>query len=474
MEALNIDWSKVDSLNGTQVKKLLSLLEPRSLKYSPHVPTPKQQVFMNLTCREGFFGGAAGGGKSDALLMDALQYSDVKGYAAIIFRRSFADLVKPGALIDRAKDWLMPFVYKNEVVWREKDRKFEFVEHFGRHTDVISILQFGYLETENDKYNYQGGEYQYAGFDELVHMSESNYRYIFSRLRRLKNVDIPIKVRGASNPPDDDQGTWVYDRFVNPKTKLPNVIFIPAGMDDNPHLDAAEYEQMLNELDPVTRARLKDGNWTIIRKGNMFKRDWFEVVEELPANRRIVRFWDMAATDAEKAKARRKNAEPDWTVGAKISEYKGIFYIEDFERHRKAPGASQEIQQNIALSDGKRVKIRMEQEPGSSGVITVDHYKKNVFPNYNFNGVRSTGSKIDRANPVSAKASKGLVKIYRNCRNIEEFFGEAESFPGGVHDDMVDGVSGAMADLMTTTPVEGQIPTIVGETTSYWDESSYS
>ena len=94
---IDIDFSQINNLTNTQVKEMLELLAPRSLKYSPHMPTPKQQVFMNLTIREAFFGGAAGGGKSDALLMDALQYVDVKGYSAIIFRKSFTDLIKPGA-----------------------------------------------------------------------------------------------------------------------------------------------------------------------------------------------------------------------------------------------------------------------------------------------------------------------------------------------------------------------------------------
>lgn len=425
---------------------------------------------MNLTEREAFFGGAAGGGKSDALLMDALQYSDVKGYAGIIFRKTFADLVKPGALIDRAKGWLLKH---DNVVWRDKDRKFEFIERYGRHTDIVSILQFGYLENEGDKYNYQGGEYQYAGFDELVHMSETNYRYIFSRMRRLKGVNIPIKIRGASNPPDDDQGTWVYNRFVNEETKEKNVIFVPAGMDDNPHLDADEYRSMLDELDPVTRARLRDGLWTITRKGNMFKRDWFEVIDVPPANRKTVRFWDMAATDIEKAKKRRKNADPDYTVGAKVSMHRGIYYIEDIYRVRKAPAETQQEQKATAELDGKKVKIRMEQEPGSSGVITIQHYKDNVFPGYQFKGVRSSGSKVDRANPFSALAERGSVKIVRGCRHIEEFFNEAESFPGGSHDDIVDAISGAIAELMQTPSTVGQVPIIIGDHTSYWDEASY-
>lgn len=462
---MNIDWTKIDNLSGPQIRAMLAKLQPKLNKYIPHEPTPKQAVFMTLTCKEAFFGGAAGGGKSDALLMDALQNVDQKGYAAIIFRKSYADLIKPGALIDRSKEWLFQFP---EVRWMDKEKKFEWREKYGPHTDIISILQFGYLENENDKYNYQGGEYQYAGFDELTHFSETNYRYLFSRLRRLKGSSIPIKIRGASNPPDDDQGTWVYNRFVNKETRDKKAIFIPAGMDDNPHLDKESYEDMLNELDPVTRARLRDGDWTVIRKGNMFKRDWFPVVESAPAYRRRCRFWDMAASEQTK-----RNKEPDYTVGALVSEDKGIFYIEDIVRVRKTTKQTEELQYTCARQDGYSTMVREEQEPGSSGVSVIDNKLRIIFKGYDYRGIRSTGSKADRASPMSAAAERGHICIVKGCRNVDDFFNEAESFPGGIHDDMVDAVSGAFNQLsqlpMAVPPVE-----IMGHQGSYWapDEDS--
>ena len=72
----------------------------------PHEPTPKQAEFLLMPDLEVLFGGSAGGGKSDALLMAALQYVDVPGYAAILFRRTYTDLSLPGALMDRAHEWL--------------------------------------------------------------------------------------------------------------------------------------------------------------------------------------------------------------------------------------------------------------------------------------------------------------------------------------------------------------------------------
>lgn len=441
------------------------MLAPKSLKYSPHTPTPKQQVFMNLDCKEAFFGGAAGGGKSDALLMDALQYVDCKGFAGIIFRKNFADLVKPGALIDRAKEWLAPF---DNVVWREKERKFEFVEKYGRKTDIISILQFGYLETENDRYNYQGGEYQYAGFDELVHMSEANYKYIFSRLRRLKGTSIPIKIRGASNPPDDGQGQWVYHRFVNEKTKVPHTIFIPAGMDDNPHLDAEEYSKMLDELDPVTRARLKDGVWTIARKGNMYKRDWFRPIQnyDIPSYRKRIRYWDLAATELTPSQ-RRKKENPDFTVGFLLSECNGMRIIEDIVHFRGRPKEVEEMVVKTAKQDGFGTMIRMEEEPGSSGKMNTNNFAR-LLRGYNFKGVRALTDKVTRAMPSSAAAERGDVAYLVECRNIVDFFDEIESFPGAPHDDFVDGFSGAFNELASAPITDGLPVDTYDRETSYW------
>lgn len=440
----SLDLSQMKQSDLTNLQRLLT---PKMNKYIPHVPTPKQSAFLLLNCKEAFYGGAAGGGKSDALLMGGLQYVDVKGYAGIIFRKTYADLTKPGALIDRAKEWL--FNFPEECRWNEKDKKFEFFVKYGPHKENISVLQFGYLENSNDKFNYQGGEYQFIGFDELTHIDIASYKYMFSRLRRLKGVPVPLRVRGASNPPEDDGGIWVKKRFIDEGPEKGR-IFIPAGMNDNPYLDVAEYEQSLEELDPVTRARLRDGNWSIVAKGNMFKRNWFQEVDVLPVYRKKVRWWDMASTDEERAKKKNRSGEADYTAGVLLSESNGIFYIEDIIRVRKSPADTEQLQKITAKTDGFMVTIREEQEPGSSGVAVVDNKGRTVFLGYAYKGIRSSGSKAQRAAAVSAAAERGQIKIAKGCRNLEDFFNEAESFPGGLHDDMVDALSGAFSELCGT------------------------
>lgn len=138
-------------LSGTDAASLQKLLTPRLTKYVPFDPTPKQRAFllMNQT-KEILYGGAAGGGKSVAQLMAALQFVDIPGYSAILFRKTYADLSLPGALIDMSKQWLMPFVESKEVKWFEKDKRYTFPSG--------ASLNFGYLESANDCFRYQGAE----------------------------------------------------------------------------------------------------------------------------------------------------------------------------------------------------------------------------------------------------------------------------------------------------------------------------
>jgi predicted phage terminase large subunit-like protein len=120
-------------------------------------------------------------------------------------------------------------------------------------------------------------------------------------------------------------------------------------------------------------------------------------------------------------------------------------------RLRGTPGANEQLVKQTAQLDGKSVTIRMEQEPGSSGVKTIDDYARRVLMGWDFKGVPSTGSKEVRANPVASQAEAGNIMLVRGPW-INEFLDDANLFPQGAHDDQIDALSGALADLSEGIP----------------------
>ena len=399
-----------------------------TLPYSPHTPTRKQLAFLLLPHQEAMYGGAAGGGKSDALLMAALQYADVPGYASLLFRRTYQDLALPGALMDRAKEWLRP----TDAKWDDINKTWHFPSG--------ASLTFGYLEHEDDRFRYQSAEFQMIGFDELTQFSESQYRYLFSRLRRLVGSPIPLRMRVASNPGGVGHD-WVKRRFID-EGRAYGRVFIPANLDDNPFLDHLSYIKSMDELDPITRQQLLHGDWTARHGGSTFRREWFGVVDTVPADCVKVRYWDLAATEP------KRGADPDWTAGVMMGKgANNALYILDVRRLRGSPQVVEHLIRQTAEMDGRYIPIRIEEEPGASGKSMIDYYMRQVLMGWNFQGVRTTGDKVVRANPVSSQAEAGNVKILHGGWN-GAFLDEMEAFPQGGHDDQVDAVSGAFEYLV--------------------------
>jgi len=303
-------------------------------------------------------------------------------------------------------------------------------------------LQFGYLETEADKYRYQGAEFDFIGFDELTQFTESQYTYLFSRLRRRADSNIPLRMWSASNPGGVGHN-WVKQRFIVEGTKYRRV-FVPAFLSDNPYLDKESYIQNLMRLDLTTRKQLLEGSWEAAI-GTMFHRDWFQIIPKAksPMNLRKIRVWDLAATEPEKGK------DPDWTAGALMGMWQGQYYIYHLEHFRGSPKSVEDRIQATARADGRDVEIWMEEEGGSSGKITTDHYAREVLLGFTYRAQRSTGSKENRANPFSAAAERKNVFLVEGDW-INAFLDEAEVFPEGDHDDQVDVCSRGVVILNST------------------------
>lgn len=419
----------------TDWNKVLDYLQPKESPYCPEEASITQKVFLRTYAIEALFGGAAGGGKSSALLMSALQYVDVPGYSAILFRKTFADLSLPGALMDRAKDWLNP---QEEIHWNANSYVFTFPSG--------ARLSFGYLNNTNDYLRYKGAEFQFIGMDEVTEIRESDYRYMFSRLRRPASgplSQVPLRMRSASNPAPN----WVRQRFIV-EGKETGRIFVPSKLTDNPGIDAESYRQALSALDPIERRRLESGDWWATTLGTMFSRESFAVIDsyevpEVTSNARVVRFWDLAATEPSFS-----NPDPDWTVGTLMLIDQGICYVLDIRKARVKGEKVEALIAQTAEEDGRGVAIRMEQEPGSSGKALVDQYARYVLPGYDFMGIRSTGDKVTRARPFAAAVANGNVRLVRGSW-LSDFMDEASSFPEACnHDDQVDATVGAFTHLM--------------------------
>jgi predicted phage terminase large subunit-like protein len=435
------------------VEALFDLVGPLRLRYCPLAPSPRQEAFLLLRDKEVFFGGAAGGGKSVALLMSALQYCDVPGYHALLLRPSLTELQLPGGLIDLSQDWLAG----SRAQWNGDTKSWRFPGPGRRSGADGASLGFGYLTDNNDLARYAGTSYSYLGFDELTRLAEPHYRRMFRVLRQPDRntgppaaadgttlTDVPVRIRAASNPGGPGHN-WVKTRFVDPPSRHRNAIFLPSRLADNQHLNQADYIATLAELPTAERERLLNGNWQIPDDGELFQRHWFEIIEphQLPDHTRAVRYWDLAGTEPSTA-----NRDPDYTVGLRLDLHtkSGNYYITDIVRARKAPGAIEQLVAETARRDGRHVAIRIEQEPGAAGKALADRYHRHVLRGYNASSRRETGAKDIRARPVAAAAENGLIKIIRN-HNTNEFLDELTAFPHAPHDDCVDALSGAHTHL---------------------------
>lgn len=421
-------------------------LWPRLTTYIPVRPTPKQAAFLLLPHLEALYGGAAGGGKSVGLLGGALQYVDVPGYSAMIVRKTYKSLEQPGGLLEVATQWLGP----TDAVWRESLDTWRFPSG--------ATLTFRHLQ---DELGLQGAEYQYIGVDELTELDEGLYRFMFSRLRAKRGSSVPLRMRATATPYGPG-AEWVYRRFVE-GGPTPDRAFIRSLPNDNPYLDHEDYDRMLAQLPEIVRQQLRDGRWDLRPEGGLFHREWFDGrwidAARLPGDLRLCRYWDLAATELGPGK------DPDYTVGVLLGrDPDGICYVMDVVRARRTPLKVQQMIASTAAADRDRAHhrgwplpaIRMEQEPGASGVSLIDTYLREILSEYDFAGVRTNESKESRARPVSVRAEQGQVFLTLGSWN-GTFLDELCAFPQGGHDDQVDALSGAYAFLAVGEPRRARV-----------------
>ena len=217
-----------------------------------------QEDFLAAAETDVLYGGAAGGGKSYAMLVDPLRYAHRAAHRGLIIRRSMPELRE---LIDKSRE-LYPKAFPG-CKYKEVEKLWNFPSG--------AKIEFGFLERDADVYRYQGQAYSWIGFDEITHLpTEFSWNYLASRLRTT-DADIIPYMRCTANP-GGVGATWVKKRYIDPQTPDTSFEgadgltrkFIPARLQDNPYLARdGRYEKMLQALPPTQRQQLLEGNWDV-------------------------------------------------------------------------------------------------------------------------------------------------------------------------------------------------------------------
>jgi predicted phage terminase large subunit-like protein len=456
-------------------RTVVEMLSSLGATFSP-LPGP-QTEFLRTPADICIYGGAAGGGKTVGLILEPLRYvSQVPGFTAVFFRRTTPEITNPGGLWDESLNFYprfsgIPHHRAQEWRWPRGGK-----------------IKFSHLQLDSTVYHWQGAQIALICFDELTHFTAHQFYYLLSRNR--STCGVRPYIRATCNP---DADSWVADFlawWIDQDTGLPiperagvlryfirvaektvwadqpeelmhqmtrrqdlspgadplrpiSVTFIPAKVSDNPALLRVnpEYLTWLLSLPLLERERLLGGNWKIRpAAGLYFKREWCAVVDQVPADLEVVRYWDLAATEKTELN------DPDWTVGVKLGrDDKRGYWLLNVVRARANPGDVERLLLETAVRDGRRVRIGFGQDPGQAGKSQALHVVR-ALSGFTVTPAPESGDKLTRFGPFSSQCSAGNVKILRGPWN-EDLFRVLEGFPDLAHDDEADACSGALEML---------------------------
>ena len=449
-------------------------------------PGPQEQ-FLSTKADIAVYGGAAGGGKTWALLLEPVRHIHNPQFGGVIFRRESTQITNEGGLWDESHK-IFPLFGGSP----SESRLYWDFPHPNDPNKRGARLKMAHLQHEKNMLNYQGAQIAYTGWDELTHFTEKQFWYLLSRARSMSGVK-PY-TRATCNP---DAGSWVK-KFLAPwvdknypmkaeggevlwllrregeymwwrdypharqndkidgltlrkakkkyANRLKTVTFVPSSIYDNKKLLEVDpaYLGNLENQDVVERRRLLHGDWDIQEGDRFFEREWFEVVPdiEIPYDDLIsyVRYWDLAATE------RKKNPKACYTAGVLMAQHRRTrdVFILDVKREQFSPANVRELIRNTAHRDGRDVEIYIEQEPGATGVDVIDAYKR-LLLGFLVHGDRPSGDKETRAQPLAHSAKDGIIKV-RKGRWMYAFLDEIEVYPLGFKD-QTDAAAGAFARI---------------------------
>jgi len=453
-----------------------------------------QTAFLSTSADIAIYGGAAGGGKSFALLLEPLRHVAKSDFGGVIFRRDRQQITNEGALWDEAGKMYPLF----QAAVNKSDLFYTF--------ESGATIGFAGLQYEEDVSKWQGSQIAYLGFDELTHFTAKQFFYMLSRNRSMSAVR--SYVRATCNP---DADSWVADFigwWIDQDTGFPiteragvvrwmvrnnernywfddqesaedyakesfpdlvdkvgvsefakSVTFIPADLFDNPALLRRDpgYLSNLLALGLIDRERLLKGNWKIrATAGKVYSRDWFEIVDAIGVGGVDVRFWDLAATEKKIKKKGNKADDPDYTATVKLRYKNNVWTVIDSYQIQTAPAnveklvvQTAELDAREAKVNGTRYKLRWEVEPGSAAKRENRRWVS-LFKGIDAKGVLTAGvDKLGRARACSVQAEFGNVKMLSADWN-NELLTQLHGFPDLPHDDLVDALSGAFNESVET------------------------
>lgn len=317
--------------------------------------TRRQLEFIRSTAFETLFGGAAGGGKSYAQLIDALVFAlQYPASKQLMLRRTFPELKR--SLIQVSLS-----LYPQETAsYGETSHRWTFVNR--------STIEFGFCDSENDVTKYQSAEYDVIRFDELTHFTQFQFTYLLSRIRGVNGY--PKQVKSSTNPGGVGH-SWVKARYIDPLTpgeEQDGMLFLPAKVQDNTFLmkNDPDYLRRLELLDERSRKALLYGRWDLF-EGQYFGEFSAELHVCAPPDP-IPDWWKRyLAIDygLDMLAALWIALAPDGTAWVYRELYQsGLIISEAAERMRKAEPEEEPIAQRLAPPD----LFHRRQETGRSAV----------------------------------------------------------------------------------------------------------
>ena len=453
-------------------------------------PQPKQYLFLSCPADIVVYGGAAGGGKTYALLMDAMRFINDGSANYTIFRRTTPAITANGGLWQTAKKLYFPFNI------RTKGQPFyEIIFPSGYN------ISFRHLQYEDTVFDYQGAQLSVIAFDELTHFTEQQFFYMMSRNRNYNvNSSVNCYIRATCNPDPDSWVRKLLDWYIgengyaikersgkiryfarlgekmywgNTKAEvleqtdkitltdekdkvteknIKSFCFIASSLEDNQALlqNDVGYESSLKALSHIDYERLRKGNWNIKASGGeFFKNEYFIYTRTIRMKDIVMvcRAWDLAGTE----KGEKKNNSPDATASCLMARLiDSTFAILEVTNDWLSPSKVRHLICEKAKNDykkfGSKYKIFLPQDPGQAGKAQAQAYVK-MLSGYNVSTSTVKGDKITRAEPFMIQMENGNVVVFENDKWNDTYQSQMVSFPEGIHDDMVDATSDAFNQL---------------------------